>query len=181
MEYNLEDIIFFSLEVFSRLFKFDLNCVFAELDINTSTELKKSFSMGYFHPERTIGVNPLLLEQYKDENYTEEQIFCIIFSLIAHEYRHAWQHTIPDFELEWKNYKIFDKSIDEYLIQKVEIDAYSFQEACFWIMSGDMNHHLAVPEVASDIIHSLAYQYYEQYHIDIEKIIKGLSKEYAKD
>ena len=174
----LKNIIRFSLEVFYRLFKFDLNWDFAEIDINTPEELKESISMTYSHEDNIILVNPLLLEQYYDENYTEDQIYHIVFSLIAHEYRHAWQHRSSNYQNDFQQYNSFIQFEIDYVHQKVEIDAYAFQEACYWIISGTKNQHLIVPEEAADAVHQLAYVLYYQYHDDIKLIIYNLIEEY---
>lgn len=173
---TLDDIIDFSLEVFCRLFKIDLNWVLAELDINTPEELKKAISMAYDDAEKCIIVNPFIWEQYKDEKTSDATVFHIIFSLVGHECRHAWQHQDVDYSKEWKEYKTYIKTKGDYLHQKVEIDAYAFQEACYWIISNEMNHHLTVPEEAANVIHSLAVKHYYEYKNPLKSILKEVIK-----
>ena len=175
----LENIIDFSMEVFSRLFKIDLNWCFATIDTNTPEELKKAISMAYNHEEKVIVINPFILEQYSDKNYTEDKLNYILFGLVAHEYRHAWQHHSEEYNKEWAKYNTYESIKKKYLFQKVEIDAYAFQEACIWIISDELNHHLSIPEEAANTIHKLAVEHYYQYRSQIKQILNELIKEFC--
>lgn len=175
----LENIIEYSMEVFSRLFKIDLNWCFATIDTNTPEEVKEAISMAYNHEEKVIVINPQLLEQYSDCNYSEQELSYVIFGLIAHEYRHAWQHLSDEYKHEWLNYKTFESITDNYVFQKVEIDAYAFQEACIWFISNELNHHLTVPDEEANLIHKLAVEHYYQYRNDIKKIMNDLVEEFC--
>ena len=177
----LEQTIEFSMEVFARLFKFELNWCFADITANTSHELRKSVTMAYNHDDKLIIINPLLLEQFDSLNYSEEQLSFMIFSLIAHEYRHAWQHKNDEFIQEWTNYKTFIKTKDDYLFQRVEMDAYAFQEACYWIISGELNHHLSIPEEAANFVHKQAVDFYYEYRSEINTIISNIILEFQND
>ena len=175
---EIDTIIDFSVNVFKKLFKIDLEWFFAEVNINISEYLKKSVTMAYSHADKCIVISPYILEQFFDEGITVKKMIHIIFSLIAHEFRHAWQYTKEEFKNSLKEYKIFSTHKESYVYQDTEIDAYAFQLACYWIISDNLNSYLTVPEELNKEVNQLAIKLYYQYCNDIKLILKDMITKY---
>lgn len=83
-----------------------------------------------FTTEGTFGEN--IVGYYTQSTNTvslnAEHIDYYIFNTVAHECRHAWQHTQSQFDDSFNNYVSPEQSYSEYYNQLVEVDARDYGE-----------------------------------------------------
>ena len=130
-------------------------------------------SMATYNDELdTIFINPLIVDIIHERGLPDFMIVPTIFSKVGHEFRHAWQKRQKDYQEDFKNRILLVDDEEGYRRQRIEVDAFAFEECVLKVMTGDKTLVLDLED--ADDVHQLSLKLYEEYGEKIEKEVQEL-------
>ena len=169
---QLELTIELAYNAFKAIFSVDIaGWGFFIVDDNKSP-LNRKIMASYDDELDMIFINPYIAEIIIDAGLPDYMVIPTIFSKVGHEFRHAWQKRQKDYEDDFENRILLIEDEDKYRHQRIEVDAFAFEEVILKAMTGDKNMVLDIED--GDDVHELAMKLYDEYKNIVEKEIKNV-------
>ena len=171
---QLEYVIELAYNAFKAVFSVDIaGWDFFIIDDDKDV-LNRKIMATYNEDLGCIFINPLIEDIILERGLPDYMVIPTIFSKVGHEYRHAWQRRQKDYQDDFRHRILLVEDEEGYRRQRIEVDAFAFEEVVLKVMTGDKDIVLDIED--GDDVHQLAMKLYDEYKDILEKEIKNVIK-----